>query len=715
MDECAVDFKNRRKIRHMNKTLISQRKSAICDVCLYIGLTAFTIVTAVFSLGKGVDFANFQAMADGDTTFMLMITQAIRENGVQGIFFIPRLGAPDISTMIDFPVIDLFSAFVLWAVSWFTDSTAANLYLFFIVSFPIDAVAMAILLRKLYFNRSSSFVSAAIFAFAPYHFFRGFMHATLILYVSVPIAIYLSLCIRGYFKNEKKRSIVFFAVFLGFCHGYYYAFGLIVMTLAVLMRFFQDQSFKKIKNYVWIPCVTLVSVLIALAPKIIYATINGANEIVGVRYPLEQEHYGLKIIQLLMPPRYTRFNSLGEVVAEYSANAPLVTENAFASLGIVTAFGFCALCVAFLYSFCNKGEKRKEWQLVDFLSLSTLAFVVVGTIGGFGEVFNFLVTAQIRCYNRSSIFIAGMSLVMVALLLNRMKFRRKWTTWLICIAILCGSMYDTIYKYPDNWQETAKPIQEMYEEYFAAVEDSFGESDMIYQLPYLDFPEVGPHDYKHFIAYLYTHSLRWSYGGVKGRNNGARVLLDNNGESYLFLKNIKDAGFSAVYIDTGMYDDGASVLSFYNALGVKPMVSVDGRYYIYDIRSLVIDENMLQPGYSFVDSWNTTHGQANRLSKEQLGEIAEGIAKHNMDSYEELFNLISDTDIVQKYSNREFVEFLYKSILKRDAEPEGCQAWIEQLEEGATRKIVFYGFLNSAEFRIGQGYEKIGVKDDVAM
>ncbi len=565
-------------------------KEIIFDVALYIIAAAFAILVGIISLGKGLDLSLAQSF-DGDGSLMLAIFNGIQENGIEGIFFNPRLGAPDIASFIDFPVFDILSSSIVWVISLFSESASSSLYVYYVITFALNAIAMVALLKKLSFSRYVCFSVGLIFTFMPYHFLRGLGHVNLITYIGIPIAIYLSLCMIGYFEEEKKRNIIFWSAILGLGFGYYYAFGLILMSVAVIMRFCREPRLGKLKTYVWIPCVTLGFVFISLLPKLIYALINGPNELVGQRSPLEQEVYGLKIIQLLMPPSYTRFGKLGELVGLYSTHAPLVNENATAALGAVGSIGFALLCAALLYSFCTKDRcKGKMWDLIDFLSLSVLVFVTVGAIGGFGLVFNFLVTPQIRCYNRSSIFIAGLALVMVALVIDKITVSKSWGKCIICLAILGVSMYDTVYIHPDYWQEALRPTQEIYEDYFANVEASLDEGDMVYQLPYLDFPEVGPFDYKHFNAYLYTDTLRWSYGGVKGRDTGARELLDSDGGSYMFLKNIKNAGFKAVYIDTDGYEDGgASILSFYNGLGVEPLVSSDGKLYLYDIRNINVD------------------------------------------------------------------------------------------------------------------------------
>ena len=51
-----------------------------------------------------------------------------------------------------------------------------------------------------------------------------------------------------------------------------------------------------------------------------------------------------------------------------------------------------------------------------------------------------------------------------------------------------------------------------------------------------------------------------------------------------------------------------------------------------------------------------------------------------------------------KLSNKEFITRLYKTFMNRDPEKNGFNYWIDQMDNGATREQVFYGFANATEF-----------------
>ena len=174
-----------------------------------------------------------------------------------------------------------------------------------------------------------------------------------------------------------------------------------------------------------------------------------------------------------------------------------------------------------------------------------------------------------------------------------------------------------------------KTFRSIYNDFFSKAEESLSKGAMVYQLPYLDFPEVSStYDYKHFIGYLFTDTLKWSYGGVKGRNVKAGELNIDQGMSYRFLAAIKDAGFEAVYIDLDGYEDGGNqALLFYNQLGVKPLISDDGKLYLFDISAIEIPIEKTIAGFSFVNSWADEYDMD--LDTDEKVEIAKGIGNRH--------------------------------------------------------------------------------------
>ncbi len=670
------------------------------EVFYYVILALFTGVVGYLTLGKGVNLDIYPGFSD-DETFTLAVIKGIQENGFSGIWFNGRLAAPEIQSFIDFPGIGNTMVLILWAISCFTCSTPRILYIYLIITFVLDGVSMSLLLRKIKINREVSFIISSLFAFAPYHFYRYLMHTSLIDYISMPIAMYLAFIILGIIEDEKKWKIVLCTILLGLGYGYYYAFGLIVLAVAYLFKFIKLENKKEIIKKFWIMGLLLLTILVSFIPKMIFDLVNGSNMEAGHRVFYEQEIYGLKIINLLLPVSYSRIEAFRELTYSYlTSGAPLVTENKFASLGFIGSIGFIILCGALIVSFVRKKECCGG-VITDFCALTTLVFVLVSTIGGFGEIFNWTVTSQIRCYNRASIFITGLSLIVIAVFLNHIKYKKRILSILICGIILGVGCFDQIRIEPPNWQDGMRNLQIMYEDYFANVESSLNEGAMVYQLPYLDYPEENEFDYKHFIAYFFTDKLRWSYGGLRGRDLAAKELNIDDGMSYIFLKELKKAGFQAVYIDLDGYDDGEQVLEFYDSLGIEPIVSEDEKLYVYDISKLEIPEEWSVPGYPFVHEWAENHNID--ASVEVQVDVAKGLDNLDMAAYEALYSwMVLDKEILGA-EDSEYIDYLYRSLLNREEVDEERELWMIKIQDGESRENIFYSFLNSEEFRRGKG------------
>ena len=679
------------------------KKDAKNEIIFYALLGVLTLAGGLAYFGRGFDFGVCSSLRS-DAFACQAFVKGIQENGLMGSLFNPRLGAPETAVLLDYPFMGTMASILCWIISLFMRNAEpfTIVYVYFLLTFFLDGACMALLLRKLNVNRPVAFVVSALFAFAPHHFFRNLGHLALVDYSQIPLAILLSLYITGAVK-EKKWKIALYAVLVGLGYGYYYAFGLILMAVALIIKFIKLEKKRDIWRDLWVIGVVLATVFLCLSPSIIYSLLHGSNTSLR-RHWENQESYGLKIINLLLPVAYSRISALKALTSEYLSKSPLVTEIYTASLGIVGSVGFLCLCVAFFISIFGRRDRRdKQWDVIDFLFVSTLVIVLFATIGGFGEIFNWFVTSQIRCQNRASIVIAALSLTMVALLLDRVQAKGKWLSLGICAVVLCGGMYDQMQIKPENWQAPWKQQQEVYEKYFAQVEASLPENAMVYQLPYMRYPEASRindmDNYEPFLGYMFTDTLRWSYGGMMVRNRAAADLNVDSGMSYAFLYGIDQAGFQAVYIDTYGYEDrGEEILAFYDGLGLTPpMVSEDGRIYIYDISGLDTSKYMILSTIPLVKDLANSFGVD--VSEDEVADLAAGMFRKEKSACETIFSWLMNDGVVTRGSNEEYVSFLYAELLDRDVDEVGATPWIQMLADGVDRESVFENILYSDEFQ----------------
>jgi len=111
------------------------------------------------------------------------------------------------------------------------------------------------------------------------------------------------------------------------------------------------------------------------------------------------------------------------------------------------------------------------------------------------------------------------------------------------------------------------------------VESSLPAGAMIYQLPYVPFPEspaIGRmRDYQQFRGYLHSKTLRWSYGAMKGReiDQLEKPLVNATVDATVTL--LRTRGFSGIFIDTDGF--GAQIEPYQRSLNQEPLVSRDRR------------------------------------------------------------------------------------------------------------------------------------------
>jgi phosphoglycerol transferase len=114
----------------------------------------------------------------------------------------------------------------------------------------------------------------------------------------------------------------------------------------------------------------------------------------------------------------------------------------------------------------------------------------------------------------------------------------------------------------------------------------------IFELPIMQFPEVGPQvrmlDYDPYRGYLHDDgSLRWSYGGVKGRPIADwQLIVRNKIGPIAALPALLGVGYDGIWVDTFGYEDGGAQIraDLQKTLRTRPLESEDRRLLFFDLR-----------------------------------------------------------------------------------------------------------------------------------
>lgn len=536
----------------------------------------------------------------GDGLLGIMTLRSMKESGLRGLWINSRLGAPDVSALVDCPFLDLPMAVLGYIFTVIFRSEITAFYLLYIITYPLAAASMCFLMSKLTDRAWMNILISVLYAITPYHFWRGMGHLTLSFYYVIPLGIYCAMIVAsenytGLLPQKWKDSAgikvcwLLLIFLIGISNVYYSFFCMIMVLMSIIYKLVIKKTWKVMIYEASVFYEMAAAFLAGILPKVIFSLKYGKNTVACVRLPWESELYGLKIIQLFVPTSLTKSDFLRNIFTEYTENGFNINENMAASMGSVGCVGFVLMCVWVIQKLMLENKRRtREDAIVTFCSLNTLVLVLYCTTGGFGTIFSYLVTPEIRALNRVSIVIEA--LAMMALSVFLVSHCKKIFSIIFMVILSLYTFYADIPPIRAlGTQDVVKDCSNVYSAFFSEIEEQLEEDSMVYQLPMAEFPEYGyvynMADYSMLRGYLFTDTIRWSYGGVKGRNDAAKGLYVDNGMSKTFVEELLNNGFSGVYIDTEGYEDGgAAINGFYQKqLGIKPLVSEDGKLYFYNL------------------------------------------------------------------------------------------------------------------------------------
>jgi phosphoglycerol transferase len=493
------------------------------------------------------------------------------QRAIEGwIFENPRSGFPFGSNFMDYPGSDSGNLMILKLLGLITSNFYSALNLFFLLSFPATFIATFCVLVSIGLNKISSFSTSILFVFQSFHFIR-IEHMFYLWYFVIPLFYYVGF--RIFFASSlnseifKKFWYLILLFFIGLASfGVYYAlFGIIILSTATIASWARNGNFYFMYPGFMAILFVIIGVLMNIGPNIINKKINGTNPEVAIRSSIEAEIYGFKFMQLIMPRADHRNAKLNAISNEYNHSSPLINENYTASIGLIGSVGFFILCVTLL----SKLSGNNLDERMSFLALLIFILFMFGTIGGLGALFSATISSSIRGWNRISIFIAFGALtgtfLFIQIFINHHFNKNKNLVSTIFALILCAfGLYDQTAKANIHLNLQTKKSFLQDRNFIQQIEKSLPKGSAIYQLPYVKFPEGEPVNkvqiYDLASGFLHSKNLKWSFGGMKGRDGDLfyRALSVEPIERQLEV--IKELGFGGIYIDRRGYLDSANSL-----------------------------------------------------------------------------------------------------------------------------------------------------------
>jgi phosphoglycerol transferase len=314
-------------------------------------------------------------------------------------------------------------------------------------------------------------------------------------------------------------------------------------------------------------------------PTLIHRARHGANPAVAVRGAPEAELHGATTASMLLPVGGHRIPQLRQLRERYNRTTPVPAEGSASALGLCASAGFVVLLGVLVHP--RRDRPREElWRPLGVLNLMSLG---LATIGGFGSLFALLVTPQIRAYKRINVIIGFLALFALVLLLERLGRRfPRWGRAVLPLVLVVGLLdqvtADAVRPRPDVQAEYAGDAA-----FVSQIEDLVPAGAMIFQLPYLSFPEAAPVarmiDYEPLRLYLHSHRLRWSYPTMRGRPGDLWVREVSGRPPAAMIDGLSTAGFAGLVVDRFGYDDGGRAIeaALGDQLGRPLAISPDER------------------------------------------------------------------------------------------------------------------------------------------
>ena len=588
-------------------------------------LLAATLSLSVALIGYRVDTTDLRIPFhyDEDSLLIMPMVKATLERGSH--WRTDRLGAPGIQEMHDFPVIDHLHFALIWLIGQFFPNATLTFNLYFLLGYPLAALMAMGVFRHFGLGFPASVVGGILYATTPFHQFRGQSHYFLSAYFFIPLTLMTILWIaRGRvpffpvnatgerrFRLTDRTTIVAILIAIGTASGgaYYAFFGCGLLLGAGLYAWVAMRTVKPmISAGLLIGVITAIGVAHHL-PTFYYQYRFGRHTAPTERFAEEAEYYGMKIAQLLLPIEDHPLRPFAKLKARYNTFLrPVQSFSERYSLGLLASIGFMMLMARTVLPL------KRESPYAELTALTVFG-VLIGTLGGFGALFNLAISPQVRCYNRIAIYLVYFCLFAVLIWLETAaRFLKSWLArkssdriakagavgfW---IAIGGLGTWDQL---PYDWGQEdglARLVvtQDRFRadgEFFGAVEgilkpETPGEQPMIFQLPFVQWPESPPThqlaSYEHARGYMHTTNIRWSFGCMKGRETDEWYRQTTALPPELMLEHLAAAGFEGLFIDKRGYSPGRADLLLAQLRrslgGARQVVHADGNQIFFDIR-----------------------------------------------------------------------------------------------------------------------------------
>jgi hypothetical protein len=617
----ATPWRDRPWVRMLAGTLLAGLLASV----------ALVIVTQLWDKDLRVPFQYSLNPKDDqqDATLEMMVTKDVQETGWFDTN--PRLNAPFAQHWAEWPEGgDDLAYTIKKGLLGVTGNVPVTDNLFWLLTFPLTAIAAYPVLRILRCSFGSALVGAVLFSLAPYHFRSGLGHENLAFYVAVPFAVLFCTQVLDTHAPLRADALVarlrarlhpparsetqnaaaeagardpvvwplLAAALIGITGLYYLGFFLSMVVICALLAVLAYRRVAPLIAALMLSAVALIAAGLANLPTFVFRFTHPMNLLsVGTRPPDSSEDFPLRLVELLSPIYHHRlapFSALNSLLAEPGQRG-LETAN----LGLIASIGLIVVLCMLPRQILTRGDDRSSsFNLEARLGIIVVLGLLLGMKGGISRLLALTSFAEIRAWVRMAIVIAFACIVVISRLLDRLRayMFRRWdrdrrvvfasVLVLVCVIGILDQTSIGNLPNPNNGAATWRSD----DTFVHGLEARLPHNAMVFQMPVADFPEGGGingmSDYAAIQeGYIHSKYLRWSAGGVRGREGEWQYLL---AEAPIAdqMKALAAVGFSALTIDRyGFNDNGHAIISTLETLLGPPMLqSPNARLVAFDLR-----------------------------------------------------------------------------------------------------------------------------------
>jgi hypothetical protein len=474
---------------------------------------------------------------------------------------IERLGAPFDARWASYPQPDQLIIWLTGKLSlWIGLIPAAHVMM--LAAHVLGAVIFFLCARRLGHRAFWAAAGGLLFGVCHFNNFRGLVHYSFTFSFLLPAMLLVAWKIaRSRRMEPTPRTLIAGAVFVAMLSAgnpYYTFFFLQLLAGAFLFQFFSQRRGKNLLAGAALGLGAVVGTLLWNWP-VVWAQLQGGAVDPLVRSYAGNELYALKFIELFVPPAFHHFPVFADFGRFYAGSTSLRGEIYSAYLGIIPALGFVLILATGMRSLllgrAGLSPSHFPW---------TIWFLLTGGVGGVQSVMALAGMNYFRAGNRYSILIVTLSLFFLVSWLSRLDWlnRRRWIAWSLCLCGIVLGLTDQIA--PRQPPASRKAVVEKIASdiiFAASLEKNLPAGALIFQLPAVPMLEqptlVAMTDYALFRPFLFSHTLRFSYGSLirSPEANWARWAGNLPPEDMVAM--LQAAGFHAVCINRLAYKDRA--------------------------------------------------------------------------------------------------------------------------------------------------------------